>query len=228
LAAIRRKVRDFKEVVERVPAMVFLDKLRLKEPFSKTADVKQLADYRQSLADRSEEGVAVIGLDGKLQFVNGAWASMHGYDNREELLGGSIRRFYAGRVADDVNRFIAQTKLLGWYIATVEQLRKDGTCFPAQLKMAVLKDDSANPCAILLIVADTSRLSQMQKTIQRTTEEIEQLKVRLGRLEEALAHRNQPGVVAREPDNQPDAAQPPLPLPITELKQLAEMAKRFR
>ena len=72
------------------------------------------------------------------------------------------------------------------------------------------------------------RLRQMQKTIQRTTEEIEQLKVRLGRLEEALAHRNQPGAVAREPDNQPEAAQPPLPLPITALKQLAEMAKRLR
>jgi PAS domain S-box-containing protein len=228
LAAIRRKVRDFKGVIERVPAMAFLDKLRLKQPFSKTADVERLADYRQTLADRSEEGVAVIGLDGKLQFVNGAWASMHGYDNRDELLDKHIKQFYAGRAADDVNRFIAQTKLLGWYIATVEQLRKDGTCFPAQLKMAVLKDDAANPSAILLIAADTSRLSQLQKAIQQTTEELEQLKARLGRLEEAIAHRAQAGTVAYKSDDQPDAAQQPLPLPIAELRQLAEMAKRFR
>jgi PAS domain S-box-containing protein len=228
LAAIRRKARDFKGVVERVPDMAFLDKLRLKEPFSKTTDAKRLAAYQQTLADRNEEGVAVIGLDGKLQFVNGAWASMHGYDNGDELLDKNIRQFYAGRAADDVNRFIAQTKLLGWYIATVEQLRKDGTCFPAQLKMAVLKDNSANPSAILLIVADTSRLSQLQKTIQRTTEELEQLKVRLGRLEETLAHRAQPSTVAYKPDEQLAPAQSTPPLPIAELKQLAEMAKRFR
>jgi hypothetical protein len=77
-------------------------------------------------------------------------------------------------------------------------------------------------------LADLFRLRQMEKIIQQTAEELEQLKARLDRLEEALAPRNQPGTVACPPDDQPDAAQPPLPLPITELKQLAEMAKRFR
>jgi hypothetical protein len=153
---------------------------------------------------------------------------MHGYKGRDELIGRNIKQFYAGRAMDDFNRFVAQTKLIGWYIATVEQARKDSSSFPGQLKMAVLKDDLAKPNAILLIVADLSRISQMQKMLQRTTEELETLKARLGRLEEMIARRNQPTGVIREADSESSRIQPSLSVPIAELKQLAEMAKRFR
>jgi PAS domain S-box-containing protein len=211
-----------------VPVKTFFDKLGVKQLFSKTARLGRFADYRQCLADRSEEGVAVIGIDGTLQFVNGAWASMHGYKDRDELIGRNIKQFYAGRAMDDFNRFVAQTKLIGWYIATVEQARKDSSSFPGQLKMAVLKDDLAKPNAILLIVADLSRISQMQKMLQRTTEELETLKARLGRLEEMIARRNQPTGVIREAGSESSRTPPSLSVPIAELKQLAEMAKRFR
>ncbi|MFH1372057.1 MAG: PAS domain-containing protein [Planctomycetota bacterium] len=204
--------------------MELLDKLGLKQIFSKTARLKHRADYRQSVADRSEEGVAVMEIDGTLQFVNGAWASMHGYKDRDELIGRNIKHLYAGRAMDDFNRFVAQTKLLGWYIATIEQSRKDRTSFPAQLKMAVLKDDSAKPSAILLIVSDLSHLSRMNKMIQQNTEELETLKTRLGRLEEAIARRNQPvGVVCETSEESNHKG-----LPVAELKQLSEIAKRFR
>jgi len=207
-----------------VPAKAIVNKLGLKEIFSKTARIGRYVDYRQTLADRSEEGVAVIGTDGTLQFANGTWASMHGYKGRDEVVGRNIKQFYTGRAMDDFNRFVAQTKQIGWYIATVEQTHKDGSSFPAQLKMAVLKDDSAKPNAILLIVADLSRIAQMQKMIQQTTEELENLKTRLIRLEKSLARRNQPAIVACESEDESR----PVTLPIAELKQLAEMAKRFR
>ena len=214
--------------VKMVPARAFFDKLGVKQLFSKTARLNRSVDYRQSLANRSEEGVAVIGIEGTLQFVNGAWASLHGYKDRADLIGMNINRFYTGRSMDDFNRFVAQTKLIGWYIATVEQTRRDGTSFPAQLKMAVLKDDTAKPTAILLIAADLSRINQMQKEIGRTTEGLETLKTRLGRLEEALARRNQPTGVICEADSESSRTPPSLSVPIAEIKQLAEMAKRFR
>ena len=77
-------------------------------------------------------------------------------------------------------------------------------------------------------MADLSRLIQIQNMIQRHNSELKVLKARLSRLEEELARGNQDGTIAREADNRPDAARQPLSLPIAELKQLAEMAKRFR
>lgn len=208
--------------------MMSFDKLGLKQVFSKNARLKRRIDFRQSMADRSEEGVAVMAIDGTLQFVNGAWASLHGYAGRDVLIGGNIKQFYAGRAMDDFNRFVAQTKLLGWYIASIEQTRRDGTSFTGQLKMAVLKDESAKPNAILLVVADLSRISRMQEIIQQTTRECEDLRNRIGQLEEALARRNQQAGVVRGTGNAQDRSQPTLSLPIAEMKQLAEMAKRFK
>ncbi len=77
-------------------------------------------------------------------------------------------------------------------------------------------------------LADLSRLVQIRNMIQQHNSELKVLKARLSRLEETLARGNRAGAVARETDDQPNAAQQSLPLPIAELKQLAEMAKRFR
>lgn len=204
--------------------MAVLDRLGLKQIFSKNARLRRRVDFRQSMADRSEEGVAVIEIDGTLQFANNAWAVLHGYAGREELIGKNIKQFYAGRAGDDFDKFVAQTKLLGWYIASVEQSRRDGTCFPAQLKMAVLKDDSAKPNAILLVVADLSRIGRMQEIIRCTTGECENLRARIKRLEEQLARRGKQGIAVCETGDNKQA----LSVPEAEMKQLAEMAKRFK
>jgi len=206
--------------------MSFFGAFKLVQKFS-NAKVKQSSDYRQMLANRSEEGVAVIGLDRKLQFVNGAWASMHGYDNKDGLVGKNISRFYSNKAADDVNRFIAQTKLLGWYISGVEQRRSDGSTFAAQLKMAALKDETGKPNGILLILADMSGLAKMQKVVEQTSRELETLKDRLNRLEEAAARPKAKKAHNEAGDNSAHINSN-LPLPIGELKQLSEMARRFK
>jgi PAS domain S-box-containing protein len=206
-----------------VAAKALFDKIGVKQLFSETALLGRLADYRQCLA-ALEAGVAVIGIEGTLQFVNDAWATMHGYTDKVELIGDSIKQFYAETALDDFNRFVAQTKLHGCYIATIEQTRKDRTSYPAQLKMAVIKDDLAKPAGILLIVADLSRTSRMQKEIELVTGELETLKARLNQLEQSLARRNQPVDVLFETNNESNGRL----LPIAELKQLSEMAKRFR
>ena len=85
-------------------------------------------------------------------------------------------------------------------------------------------------------LAELFHIRQMEKRIQQTTEELEQVKARLSRLEESLASRSNPEVAAcDEPrqaaceDTEQSGPEPStLPLPTTELKQLAEMAKRFK
>ena len=208
--------------------MTILDNLGLKQIFSKNARHKRCIDFRQSMADRCKEAVAVMSIDGQLQLVNDAWASLHDYSNKDDLVGRNIRQFYSGKALDNFFRFIAQTKLLGWYIASIEQSRRDGTSFPAQLKMAVLKDDSAKPNAILLIVSDLSHISRMKKIIQQNNNELENLKARISRLESALAKRNQQVAAVRETVTEQNPGQPGLSVPITEMKQLAEMAKRLK
>jgi hypothetical protein len=85
-------------------------------------------------------------------------------------------------------------------------------------------------------LADLFRLRHMEKIFQQTADELKQVKTRLSRLEEALAGCSDLEVAACGEPRQaacddakqsgPEPSTPPLP--IAELKQLAEMAKRFR
>ncbi len=212
---------------EGILTMSLLDKFRIEKLHSRLARIHCSIDYQQSLADRSEEAVAVIGLDGKMRFANQSWVTMHGYENKEELIGKHIKRFYDTKVMDNINRCIAQTRLLGWYITTLKQQRKDGTFFSGQMKMVAMKDDAAKPNAILMMLADVSRVGNIQEMIERTNKELEVMKVRVKRLEEGLCRCK--GTIECESEEQahPHRSQRMQLLPIAELKHLAQMAKRL-
>jgi hypothetical protein len=78
-----------------------------------------------------------------------------------------------------------------------------------------------NPAGNNLNMTELYRLRQMDRILQQTVEELEEVKSRLSQLEKSLAER---GEIAEGSDSGPTAP----PLPIGELKQLSEMAKRFR
>ena len=65
-------------------------------------------------AEQAEEGIALIGLNGTIQFVNTAWARMHGYNTRNELTGRHIGIFHTEeQMRTDVIPFIEETKCRG-------------------------------------------------------------------------------------------------------------------
>jgi PAS domain S-box-containing protein len=42
------------------------------------------------IAEQAGEGIAVLDLNGTIRFVNAAWAIIHGYNTRHELVGKKI------------------------------------------------------------------------------------------------------------------------------------------
>jgi len=77
-------------------------------------------------------------------------------------------------------------------------------------------------------LADLFRLKQMEKIIHLTVEELEQVKNRLSRLEKAMGLNIEPDVTLCEGVQRQGQKHSTPPLPIAEIKQLAEMAKHFR
>jgi hypothetical protein len=74
-------------------------------------------------------------------------------------------------------------------------------------------------------LADLSRLVQIQNMIQQYNRDVEILKGRLNRLEGIIA-AGQPQHAENDTETEDTGLNPPLP--IAELKQLAQMAKRLR
>ena len=208
--------------------MAFLRAYRNQQVSTPESDVIRLAGYRQSLANRSSDAVVIIDANGTIQFVNDAALSMHNYDRKDALIGKNVSIFYSKKAADDTNRFIAQAKLLGWYIANVSHLRSDNSVFAVQIKMVSLKDESGKFSGIIMIIADMSRLAALQKMIEKSNIEIEAIKGRLALLENPDAPRvNRPPIIQQEIIRKELSNTNQL-LPVNELKHLAEMAKKFR
>jgi hypothetical protein len=78
-----------------------------------------------------------------------------------------------------------------------------------------------HPAGNNLNMTELYRLRQMDRILQQTVEELEEVKGRLSRLEKSLAGHSE---LAEQSGLEPTAP----PLPIADLKQLSEMAKRFK
>jgi hypothetical protein len=99
------------------------------------------------------------------------------------------------------------------------------------LRQAQLASQSAHidhPTDNRLNLADHLHIRQMERMLQQALEELEQVKARLSRLEKSVAHRSEPGGVACDGAEQSSPEPLTPPLPIAEISQLAEMAKRFK
>jgi hypothetical protein len=79
-----------------------------------------------------------------------------------------------------------------------------------------------------LSMAEVHRIRQMGRILQQTLDELEQVKTRLNQLEKAMAERGEQDIAACGSSGQQTPVSMMPPLPIAEISQLAEMAKRLR
>ncbi|MBK8987483.1 MAG: PAS domain S-box protein [Chloroflexi bacterium] len=107
------------------------------------------------VVEQSLDGTAVAGLDGIIQFVNPAWAAMHGYTT-EELIGQHLSIFHTpAQVAQEVEPVNQQAIASGQpQRAEIGHVRKDGSTFPTLMTIGLLKDGSGNPVGLVASAQD--------------------------------------------------------------------------
>ena len=76
-------------------------------------------------------------------------------------------------------------------------------------------------------LSDLFHIRQLERQLKQALEELEQVRTRVNQLEQEIAFQNTDGEktqISQQAETIPAVP----PLPIAEIKQLAEMAKRFR
>jgi len=120
------------------------------------------------IAEQAAEGIAVADLDGNLQFVNDAWARMHGYESGAELVGMHLRVFHTDeQLKTEVVPFNATVKRQGHHAGEVGHVRRDGTTFPTQMSVVVLKDEQGEPYGMAAFAEDITRRKRAEQERRR-------------------------------------------------------------
>jgi PAS domain S-box-containing protein len=144
-----------------------------------------------AIAERGREGIVVIDLNRVIQFVNAAWAVMHGYESPDELIGKQISTFHTQeQMASDVIPFIEEAEQRGQFTGRLGHVRRDGTPFFTEMLMVVFNDDTGRAIGLIGFAADITEQERkedelrqyrcrMEELIKQRTEELEAANSRL-------------------------------------------------
>jgi len=127
------------------------------------------------IAEQAAEGIAQASLDGKLTFVNKAWADMHGYE-QAELIGKPLAISHTEeQMKNDVIPFNEKLKRDGKCEGEVGHARKDGTTFPTRMAVSLLKDEGDNAAGFIAFATDITERKRAGKALRDSEEKFRAL-----------------------------------------------------
>jgi PAS domain S-box-containing protein len=156
--------------------------------FTVHKQIEQTLRYLAMIAEKVSEGVAVIDFNGTIQFVNEAWIEMHEYKTKDELIGKQLSLFHTKeQMKKDVIPLLEKTEHCGRSEGTVEHIKSDGTAFPIQTKMILIKDDSGKSTGLIIFAADISQRIKLKETTTENLKQVKRLSERITRLRKLFA-----------------------------------------
>jgi PAS domain S-box-containing protein len=155
--------------------------------FTAHKQIEQTLRYLSMIAERANEGIVVVDLDGSLRFVNEAWVEMHGYKTKDEIIGKQLSLFHTKeQMKTDVTPLLEETKRCGQLVGTVEHIKSDGTVFPTQTKMILVGDEAGKATGLIVFAADIGQQTKLQETTVGNLKRVKHLSQRITRLRKLL------------------------------------------
>ena len=141
---------------------------RVKVLEKETAERARLDKRLQLLSvaiEQSSEGIAIVDLGGNLEYLNDAFAKMHGYST-EELIGKNLSIFHTPQQMPSAEAANKQTKETGNFKGEIWHVTRNGTEFPTLMHNSLLRDDIGNPIGIIGTLRDITDLKGKEEEIK--------------------------------------------------------------
>lgn len=121
--------------------------------------------------EQSLDGMAIADMDGYVEFVNPAWAEMHGYETTEELIGEHLSIFHTPeQLKAEVNAFNEIVRKEGSNQGEIGHKRKDGTIFPTWMTVGILRSVEDKPIALVASAQDITERKKNEEILRRQNE----------------------------------------------------------
>ena len=120
------------------------------------------------IVDQLGEGVAVCDLNGTIQYVNQAWADMHGY-SPQTLKGKHISTFYSDeQYANQVIPFNRKVFRHGYLSGEVGHQRSDGSVFSTNMTSTLQRDENGRAIGFIGVAKDLSDQKKVESALRES------------------------------------------------------------
>ena len=152
-----------------------------------------------SAVEQSNDGIAIIDLEQRLQYVNTAFARIHGY-RPNEMVGMHFMDLLKNPTMDIIQGIVRQIEVDGFWAGEYEHIRKDKTVFLCCTTITSLSDDQGQTTGRVAVCRDITESKKREQELATFREQMahaEQL-ASLGTLSATIAHQiTQPLTVIR-------------------------------
>ena len=163
---------------------------RLSSEVKERRRVEEALRMLERAVEQSIDGVAVVDPAGSTQFLNAAWAEMHGH-GVFDVLGYDLSIFHSPeQMQAEIYPLMSQVRERGAFQGEVGHRRKDGTSFPAWTSVTLLQDESRRPVGMLFIardITDRRRADEEQLRLEARARQVDKLES-LSVLSSGIAH----------------------------------------
>ena len=140
-----------------------------------------------SAVEQSTEGLAVADMEGRLLFVNPAFARMHGYEP-DELVDEHLAIFHAPEQMSAVDAANAQIREAGEFKGEIGHVRRDGTIFPGTMHNALIRDAAGQPAGFIGTLRDITEQKQAEEEREELLADLEAKNSELERFTYTVSH----------------------------------------
>ena len=145
------------------------------------ADVTERRRDRQQLAESSlaleqaVDGIAIADLDGRVRYVNPAWARMHGLQP-EEAVDGSLSLFHSPRqLVEQVQPALERILREGSFAGDVGHVDRLGREFTTSMMCTLVRGQDGKPVGMLAIARDITELLEARQRLELANERHERV-----------------------------------------------------
>jgi PAS domain S-box-containing protein len=132
---------------------------------------EERAGHMAMIAEQAVEGMAVSDLEGIIQFANTAWASMHGYESADGLVGRHLSVFHTKeQMKNEVVPFNESVKRKGCRTGEVGHVRRDGSVFQSEMAVCLFRDRDGRPIGLNAVMTDITERKRAEEEMRRRLE----------------------------------------------------------
>jgi PAS domain S-box-containing protein len=122
--------------------------------------------------NQSSEGIALVDMEGNLQYLNNSFAEMHGY-SADELVGKNLSIFHTPEQVPMVKAANLEIKEKGFFKGEIWHAKRDGTIFPTLMNNSLVKNDSGELAGMLGTIRDITKRKKMENALLKAHNELE-------------------------------------------------------